>query len=87
MINLNLKNRVEKSGISDLLEESVNRLILVFTLVLFVLSVFDLGFSPVREIETLYRYNIFRFIFPATGILFITRSLLFTDRSKSGRFF
>ncbi len=87
MINLNLKNRVEKSGISDLLEKSVNRLILVFTLVLFVLSVFDLGFSPVREIETLYRYNIFRFIFPATGILFITRSLLFTDRSKKWKVF
>jgi potassium uptake TrkH family protein len=87
MIILDLKRRLAKSEKMDLIGKFINRIFLMFTLVLFILSVYDIGFSPVREVETLYQNLIFRVIFPATGILFLIRSLLFTDHKMNWKVF
>jgi potassium uptake TrkH family protein len=61
----------------------VSRLFFVFTLALFILCIYDIGFSQLQDIESLYKNALFKVLFPATGILYLIRSILLTDRAKS----
>ncbi len=84
---LDFKNRYAASGIPDILGKIINKLFFVLTLVLFVLSVYDIGYTSPIDLETLYYNSIFRVIFPITGILYLVRSVFFTDHKMSWKVF
>jgi len=69
------------------LRKLVSRLFFVFTLALFILCIYDIGFSQLRDVESLFYNTLFRILFPITGLLYLVRSLLLTDRSKGWKVF
>jgi trk system potassium uptake protein TrkH len=69
------------------LGKMVSRLFFVFTLALFILCIYDIGFSQLQDYESLFNNTLFRVLFPATGLLYLIRSILLTDRSKSWKVF
>lgn len=87
MTILDFKNRYAASGIPDILGKIINKLFFVLTLVLFILSVYDIGFTSPIDLESLYNNSIFRVIFPITGILYLVRSVFFTDHKMSWKVF
>lgn len=87
MTILDFKNRYAASGIPDILGKVINKLFFVLTLVLFILSVYDIGFTSPIDLESLYNNSIFRVVFPITGILYLVRSVFFTDHKMSWKVF
>ena len=87
MTILDFKNRYAASGIPDILGKIINKLFFVLTLVLFILSVYDIGYTSPIDLESLYNNSIFRVIFPITGILYLARSVFFTDHKMSWKVF
>jgi len=87
MILLDFKNRYAASGILDILGKIINKLFFVLTLILFILSVYDIGYTSPVDLESLYNNSIFRIIFPITGMLYLVRSVLFTDHKMSWKVF
>jgi trk system potassium uptake protein len=65
----------------------VNRLFFIFTLALFVLSIYDIGFSELHDTESFFNNLYFRYLFPATGLLYLIRSVFFTDNALSWKVF
>jgi trk system potassium uptake protein len=65
----------------------VNELFFIFTLALFSLSIYDIGFSPLHETESFFNNTFFKYLFPATGLLYLIRSVLFTDNALSWKVF
>jgi trk system potassium uptake protein len=88
MILLDLKNKYFKIGKRyDYLGKFVNRLFFIFTMFLFAISIYDIGFSQIQDTESLFNNFLFRFLFPATGILYLIRSIFFTDHRMSWKVF
>lgn len=88
MIFLELKNKYFKLGKRyNFVGEIVNSLFFIFTLLLFALSIYDIGFSELLDIESLYDNLLFRFLFPATGFLYLIRSIFFIDHLMSWKVF
>jgi len=88
MILLDLKNKYFKIGKRyDYLGKFVNRLFFIFTMSLFALSIYDIGFSQIQDTESLFNNFLFRFLFPTTGILYVIRSIFFTDHRMSWKVF
>lgn len=88
MIFLDLKNKYFKLGKRyDYLGKFVNRMFFVITMFLFALSVYDIGFSQILDTESLFNNLIFRTIFPATGLLYLIRSIFFTDHKMNWKVF
>ena len=88
MIFQNRKGKFLKSGNkTELLGYLVNRLFFLFTFFLFVLSIYDIGFSHIHDTESFFNNLLFRIFFPATGLLYLIRSLYFTDYYKSRKIF
>lgn len=87
MIILDLKNRYAKTGFLEILGKIINKLFFVLTLVLFVLSVYDIGYTSPVDLETLYKNPVFRIFFPVTGMLYLVRSVFFTDHLMSWKVF
>jgi len=71
----------------DHLGKYVNRLFFIFTLVLFAVAIYDIGFSYTHDTESFYNNPLFRFLFPATGLLYLIRSIFFTDYILSWKVF
>lgn len=65
----------------------INRLFFLFTLVLFTLSIYDIGFSHLEDTESFFNSLIFRIFFPLTGLLYLVRSVLLTDYRQGPRVF
>ena len=85
---LDLKVKYFKLGKRyDYLGKYVNRFFFIFTLFLFALSIYDIGFSHIENTESLFNNFLFRFLFPATGILYLIRSIFFTDHQMSWKVF
>ncbi len=53
----------------------INRLFFFFTLGLFILSIYDIGFSQLQDTESLFNNAAFRFLFIITGFLYLARSI------------
>lgn len=88
MIFLDLKNKYFKLGKRyDYLGKFVNRLFFVFTMFLFALSIYDIGFSQILDTESLFNNLIFKILFPATGLLYLIRSVFFTDHKMNWKVF
>ncbi|HSO89420.1 MAG TPA: potassium transporter TrkG [Draconibacterium sp.] len=88
MIIPELKNKYFKLGKRyDNLGQFVNRLFFIFTLFLFALSIYDIGFSQLLDTESLFNNSLFRFLFPATGFLYLIRSVFFTDHLMTWKVF
>ena len=88
MIFLDLKEKYFKLGKRyDYLGKFVNRLFFFFTLSLFALSIYDIGFSRIQDTESLFNNFLFRFLFPVTGLLYLIRSVFFTDHHMSWKVF
>ncbi len=88
MIFSDLKNKYSRLGKRyDNLGVLVNRLFFIFTLALFALSIYDIGFSHLQDTESLFNNSLFRFLFPSTGILYLVRSIFFTDHLMSWKVF
>ena len=88
MIFLDLKNKYFKLGKRyDFLGKFVNRLFFVFTMFLFALSIYDIGFSHILDTESFFNNFIFRILFPTTGLLYLIRSVFFTDHQMNWKVF
>lgn len=87
MIILDLKNRYSGSGFLEIFGKIINKLFFILTLVLFTLSVYDIGYTSPIDLETLYNNTIFRIVFPFTGLLYLVRSIFFTDNKMSWKVF
>ncbi len=88
MVFLDLKNKYFKLGKRyDYLGKFVNRLFFVFTMFLFALSIYDIGFSQILDTESLFNNFIFRVLFPVTGFLYLIRSVFFTDHKMNWKVF
>lgn len=87
MIILDLKNRYSGSGFLEIFGKIINKLFFVLTLVLFTISVYDIGYTSPIDLETLYNNAIFRIVFPVTGLLYLVRSVFFTDNKMSWKVF
>lgn len=88
MILFDLKNRYLKLGIKyKHLGKLTDRLFLAFTLFLFALSIYDIGFSQIQDTESFFNNPLFRLFFPSTGLLYLIRSLFFTDHLTSRKVF
>jgi trk system potassium uptake protein len=80
-------NYVRKGRKINNLGIMLSRLFFVFTLALFILCIYDIGFSRLQDYESLFNNTLFRVLFPATGLLYLIRSILLTNRSKSWKVF
>lgn len=88
MLSLNFINRLIAVGKKyQHLRTLLNRVFIVFTLGLFVLSVYDIGFSELHDSESFFNNPFFRLFFPATGILYLLRSVLLTEEFVSWKVF
>lgn len=88
MIFLDLKEKYFKLGKRyDFAGTYVNRLFFIFTLLLFALSIYDIGFSQIQDTESLFNNLLFRILFPVTGLLYLIRSVFFTDHHSSWKVF
>jgi len=88
MIFLDLKEKYFKLGKRyDYMGGYVNRLFFIFTIVLFALSIYDIGFSELNDTESFFNYLLFRILFPATGVLYLIRSIFFTDHHNTWKVF
>lgn len=76
-----LGNKYESHG------KYVNRLFFIFTLTLFGLSIYDIGFSELHDSESFFNNIIFKYLFPATGLLYLIRSIFFTGNALSWKVF
>lgn len=65
----------------------VSRIFFVLTLSLFVYAVYDIGFSQLQDTESFFNSIPFRFLFPATGLFYLVRSLYFTGKILNGKVF
>jgi len=72
---------------NEFLGKLLNQFFFTFTLLMFFLSVFDIGYAAEEHLESLYQNNLFRIIFVATGILYIIRSIFFTNSRSSWKVF
>jgi potassium uptake TrkH family protein len=80
MILSDLRNKYSKLGKRyEYFGNLVNRLFLLVTLILFFLTIYDIGFSEIQDTQSLYNNVLFKILFPATGVLYFIRSLFFTD--------
>lgn len=68
---------------NQLYKVNVNRLLLFFSFILFVLCIYDIGFSYLNDKESLYNNTIFKIFFPVSGVLYLVRSVVFTDYKLS----
>jgi len=64
-----------------------NRLFFVLTLSLFVYAVYDIGFSQLQDTESFFNSVPFRVLFPATGLLYLVRSIYFTGKILNWKVF
>lgn len=88
MIFLDLKNKYFKLGKRyEYLGKFVNRLFFVFTMFLFAISIYDIGFSQIIDTESLFNNFTFRILFPSTGLLYLIRSVFFTDHQMNWKVF
>ena len=88
MIFSDLKNKYFKIGKRyNYLGKFVNRLFFIFTMFLFTLSVYDIGFSQILDTESFFNNLIFRTLFPTTGFLYLIRSIFFTDHKMNWKVF
>jgi potassium uptake TrkH family protein len=87
MIILDLRNRYANTGFMEILGKIINKLFFVLTLGLFILSVYDIGYTSPVDMETLYNNSIFKIFFPITSFLYLVRSVLFTDHRMSWKVF
>lgn len=71
----------------ELAGKYVNRLFFIFTIALFGLSIYDIGFSTLYDTESFFNNPYFRYLFPATGMLYLIRSFFFTDKALSWKVF
>jgi len=85
---LNLFDRYVAMGKKmETLGSLVSRMFFSVTLALFVLCIYDIGFSRPQDLDSLFNNTLFRVLFPVTGLLYLVRSVLLTDRSKGWRVF
>ncbi len=82
-----MNNYIRLGKKTDSLEGYIGKLFFLFTLVLFVLCIYDIGFSQLLDYESLFNHSLFRILFPATGFLYLIRSILLTDRSRGWKVF
>jgi trk system potassium uptake protein len=88
MTSLNFINRLVALGKKhNYLGKIVNRFFFIFTLGLFILSVYDIGFSQIHDSESFFNNPLFRFLFPATGLLYLIRSILLSEQFTSWKVF
>jgi Trk-type K+ transport system membrane component len=78
---------ISKGKKLEIIGTLVNRLFFTFTLALFVLCIYDIGFSRLQDLDSLFNNTLFRILLPATGLLYLIRSILLTDRSKGWKVF
>ncbi len=67
--------------------KKVNRLFSVLTLSLFVYAIYDIGFSQLQDTESFFNSLLFRILFPATGLLYLVRSINFTGKILNWKVF
>ena len=65
----------------------IQRTILLCATVLFVVSIYDIGYSSVHDTASLYRNPVFRIVFPLVAVLYIIRSVFFTNRQLNRKVF
>lgn len=88
MIFLDLKEKYFKLGKRyDYVGTYVNRLFFIFTMFLFALSIYDIGFSQIQDTESLFNNLLFRVLFPITGLFYLIRSIFFIDHHMSWKVF
>lgn len=78
---------ISKGKKLGILGTMINRLFLTFTLALFVLCIYDIGFSQLQDLDSLYHNTLFKILFPTSGLLYLIRSILLTDRSMGWKVF
>jgi len=71
----------------EFIEKLINQIFFVFTAFMFIISLYDIGFTTNRTIESLYQNSFFRVIFPVTGLLYLIRSIFFTNNRSSWKVF
>jgi len=67
--------------------KNINRLFVLFTFSLFILAVYDIGFSHLQDTESFFNNSLFRFLITVTGLLYIIRSVFFTHNGLSWKVF
>ncbi len=65
----------------------IQRIILLCTTILFIVSVYDIGYSSVHDTSSLYHNSLFRVVFPVTAILYLVRSVFYIDRQLNRKVF
>lgn len=71
----------------EILGKIINQVFFLLTLSLFILSVYDIGYTSTVDLESLYNNSIFRVFFPLTGVLYLIRSVFFTEHKMSWKVF